>query len=400
MSMEKKDIKKIIAAFLIILLMALAFDITKENIGEDGTITRNEIGEDEKEVQLVLNMEGYEDDYEYPLEIEPVRVTEEQAKQYMDAAIREIDEDIAQRGASVPIKEVYQSGIVEAEWSFDPWNVINSDGTVVQEKVPEEGLIVSAEVHLYCGAYEQIYQFAFELKKEELTVEERVLAALDEWLVLEMQKEGEEILQLPQEIEGVALSWSTKSDSLTAKILLLEVLAAVLLWYMQKKSKEDEKRKLEEKMELDYPDIVEQLALLLGAGMTIRQAWNRIATRYSDKRQKEQIEEKPVFEQIVHMNRRMNEGENERIAYQKFADEVGIMCYYRLIRSLLTNLEKGSVGMNAFLEQESRQAYEQRINHAKKLGEEASTRMLLPLMLMMVVVMAIVMLPAMVNFTI
>ena len=50
------------------------------------------------------------------------------------------------------------------------------------------------------------------------------------------------------------------------------------------------------------------------------------------------------------------------------------------------------------MEQESKQAYEQRILQAKKLGEEASTRMLLPLMLMMMVVMAIVMVPAMLSF--
>lgn len=106
------------------------------------------------------------------------------------------------------------------------------------------------------------------------------------------------------------------------------------------------------------------------------------------------------MEHVVAMNRRMTEGENERIAYQRFADEVGLVCYHRLIRLLLGNLEKGSSGIAQSLEQEGRLAYEQRIHQAKKLGEEASTRMLIPLMCMMLVVMAIVMLPALLSFSI
>lgn len=398
--MENKDKKKIGIVFSIILLMGIFFDWTKGNVMKEGIIMRNDVGEKEEEINLILNMEGYKDSYEYLLEVEAMRVTEEQAKGYFAGAIQEIEEDFRQLGSVVPRKEAYQSGIVEAEWSFEPWNVVKADGTVEQKNIQEDGLLISASVTLSCGEYEQIYQFSFELEPKELSVEEKVLAELDDWVAKEMEKEGEQALQLPLELEGIALQWSAKSDSFTLKILVLEIIAIVLIWYLQKKKQEAAKRKLDESMELDYPDIVEQLALLLGAGMTIRQAWNRIATRYTDKRQKKQVLEKPVFERIVQMNRRLSEGESERIVYQKFADEVGLMDYHRLIRSLLGNLEKGLAGTQNFLEQESRRAYEQRINYAKKLGEEASTRMLLPLMIMMVIVMAIAMIPAMLSFSI
>ena len=75
------------------------------------------------------------------------------------------------------------------------------------------------------------------------------------------------------------------------------------------------------------------------------------------------------------------------------------MSYYRLVRLLIGNLEKGTGGLCEALEQENRQAYEMRILRAKTLGEEASTKMLLPLILMMLVVMAIVMVPAMLGFS-
>lgn len=39
-------------------------------------------------------------------------------------------------------------------------------------------------------------------------------------------------------------------------------------------------------MKLDYAEVVSKLLILLGAGMSLKQAWNRISAQYSDKRQK------------------------------------------------------------------------------------------------------------------
>ena len=50
------------------------------------------------------------------------------------------------------------------------------------------------------------------------------------------------------------------------------------------------------------------------------------------------------------------------------------------------------------LEKESDDAFKERKLLAKKLGEEASTKMLVPLMLMMIVVMAIIIAPAVLSF--
>ena len=92
-------------------------------------------------------------------------------------------------------------------------------------------------------------------------------------------------------------------------------------------------------------------------------------------------------------------GEKERIAYERFAMELDVVCYRRLVRVLIGNLEKGSGDIGAYLEEESKKAYEERVLLAKKLGEEASTKMLFPLMLMMLLVMGIVMAPAIIRFS-
>ena len=82
-----------------------------------------------------------------------------------------------------------------------------------------------------------------------------------------------------------------------------------------------------------------------------------------------------------------------------FAKEVDVTCYRRLMRILVANLEKGSADVCAYLEEEGRAAYEERILLAKRKGEEASTKMLIPLTIMLMLVMAIVLIPAMISFS-
>jgi hypothetical protein len=139
--------------------------------------------------------------------------------------------------------------------------------------------------------------------------------------------------------------------------------------------------------------------ILLEAGMTTRQAWHRIAYQYKEKQKKNLVEASEVYESIVQMDRLLCEGEKESTVYEGFATQMNSMHYRRLVRLLVNNLEKGSRDICNQLNMESKQAYEQRILLAKKLGEEASTKMLIPMMLMMVLVMVIVMAPALMGFS-
>ena len=52
------------------------------------------------------------------------------------------------------------------------------------------------------------------------------------------------------------------------------------------------------------------------------------------------------------------------------------------------------------LEQETENALEERKALAKKLGEEAGTKLLLPMMLMLGIVIAIIMVPAVLSFNV
>lgn len=391
---------KIVIAFLLLLIVALLADISKEKIIKDGTIDRDVVGGEEKEISLLLDVEGVLEDEVYSLEILPAQPTEEEAAKYFEKAIETIEQDFKNIGEQIPLQTSYEEGVVEAEWSFDPYGVIDSEGNIYYEKVEGSGTTINAQVELSCGNYEKIYQFAFLVAPKELSPKEEILQQLDAWMEQQMSFEGSGTIQLPTEINGQKMVWSEEKESITPQILLLEVVALVLLWVFSKKKRMKEEQERVYRIEREYPEIVNQLSLLLGAGMTTRQAWNKLTAQYHFKRKAGMVEEKEVYEAITRMTRRFSEGESERAIYQQFTQEVSAPCFHKLMRILLGNLEKGTQGICTRLEEESRVAYEQRIQNAKKLGEEASTKMLFPLMLMMVIVMGIVMLPALVEFQI
>lgn len=398
--MDRTEKRKLAVVFLLILLLAFYVDITGGNIQEDGSIKRNEFGGKDKSVHLVIDAEGIVENYSYELEVEPTRISEEEAEQYIAKAMEEIDADFKEIKADVEIQDTYVSGFVEADWYFSPSGYLSSEGQVVQENIPEEGILINARVTLLCGDYEAVYSFPFRIEKEILSEQERFFNQVDEWIEKQMKQEGTTSIILPDEINGINIIWSEKKDYLAVKIMLLEIVAIVLISISKKRKLEKENQERKKSIELQYPDVVNQLSILLEAGMTTRQAWQRMAKQYTEKRQRNLVEENLVYEAITHMSHRLAEGENEKIAYEKFLGEIDVMCYHRLFRTLIGNLEKGTSSICNYLEEESRRAYEQRIFLAKKIGEEASTKMLFPLMIMMILVMAMVVAPAIISFSI
>jgi hypothetical protein len=230
------------------------------------------------------------------------------------------------------------------------------------------------------------------------TAEEQLLNDIGETLSQEEAQEGADLLTLPQEVAGVSLKWSEKKQYLVWKVLFFEIVVLVLLRFVMVERKKNERKSQQDQMQIDYADVVCKLLILMGSGMTLKQAWGRIAAQYADKRQKSQIEKHYIYEEMLLTCNAIQDGESESAAYRKFADRIELGSYQRLVRILIQNMHTGSKGLCRLLEQESQNALEERKALARKLGEEAGTKMLLPLMMMLGIVIAIIMVPAMLSF--
>lgn len=368
--MERKDILKLTIVYIIIFFFAFIFDIGGGVLEEGNVIKRDDVGGDTLDVNLLLTAEDVIKDYELSVEIMPAQITKEEANLFFSNAMESIDRDFETIDRLVPIQSAYEDGLVEVEWNFAPAGWIESDGSIRFENLDENGEIITANAVLKCGAYEKIYSFPFKVYPPKWSPIETLEQELEIYLSNQQKQEGTKEFQLPEELGGKKITWREEKEYISIKILLLEIVSVFLLLFAKKKEKKALLQKRRNEQELQYPEIVNQLLILLEAGMTMRQAWHRIAYQYSEKRKKDLVEESEVYAAIVHMDRRLTEGENERNAYETFVRQMDSMSYRRLMRLLINNLEKGSKDICHQLNMEARQAYEQRLLLAKKLGEE------------------------------
>lgn len=155
-----------------------------------------------------------------------------------------------------------------------------------------------------------------------------------------------------------------------------------------------EKKKQEEKRK--YPEILQKITLYLEAGLTVRAAVNKIAEDYEQKRKKG-AKEHAAYEELLIAVREIRMGVSEGAAYEKFGKRTGVREYIRLSTFLTQNVKKGSTMLLQQLHEEAKEAEEMRMRNARKLCEEASTKLLLPMIMLLLVVMILIMFPAFSN---
>ena len=96
--------------------------------------------------------------------------------------------------------------------------------------------------------------------------------------------------------------------------------------------------------------------------------------------------------------RRLENGMSEAEAYDYFSKRCNLPCYKKLFSIILQNEKKGMDGLMESLSVETKNAFEERKQEVKRLGEEAGTKLLLPMMMMMGVVLMIIVVPAYFSF--
>jgi hypothetical protein len=403
--MDKKKALEVGAVCILLLLLAGYVERTERTLNGKNQIVRGSPGSRDSSVELTLNAGDVLKNYDYEATIPAEGITQSAAEEYISQAKEEIEESFFAEGdtaeyvtQSVSMKESYVQGFVKADWTLDNYRVMDIDGTILEENLNESGTLLQATVELSCGELKEDYIFYFAVYPKKLSQKEQLLQEVKTALEEEGAKKGVSSFTLPDEVGGIPLQWGEKKQHLVWKVLFFELVILILLRLVVLERERTAQKERKAQMQLDYSEVVSKLLILLGSGMTLKQSWNRISTQYSDKRQKKEIEQHFVYEEMMVTNHAICDGESERTAYQKFAERTGLGTYQRLIRILLQNLQTGSRGLCQLLEQESVSALEERKALARKLGEEAGTKMLLPLMLMLGIVIAIIMVPAMMSF--
>ena len=194
----------------------------------------------------------------------------------------------------------------------------------------------------------------------------------------------------------------TLKEKIAAQLLSLEEADrkkeyTVMIYMMKDKDLHKEVERRGEQMQEDYADIVSKISLLISAGMTVQGAWGRVAGDY--RREREQTGRKRyAYEEMLLTIHGIENGTSARNALEQFGRRCRLPGYTRLATLLAQNLSKGSANLTSMLQAEAADAFEERKHTARKLGEKAGTKMLVPMMMLLGIVMVIITVPALTSY--
>ena len=133
--------------------------------------------------------------------------------------------------------------------------------------------------------------------------------------------------------------------------------------------------------------------------MTVQTAWSRIVSEYCRQRECKACELRPGYEEMIKTWHEMQDGVGERKAYENFGVRCNQSGYRKFASILVQNVKKGTKGMQQLLDAEAKEAFFKRKLYARQMGEEAGTKLLIPMGIMLIWVFAVLMLPTMINLS-
>ena len=286
---------------------------------------------------------------------------------------------------------------LSVRWDFGESELIDILGSVHNENL-KENRNIDIEVSLSYETYEESYIIPITVCPKILSDDERLLKGLIDKIANvdkdSVQKDG---YILPDTYEGKRLIYHYGEAFNFNIIPIMGVIIAILL-YLQEKEKErrsTEKRKRE--LMKDYPDIVSKLIVFIGAGLSVRQSWESIVIDYENEC-KENNERRHAYEEMVKALAKLKTGIYENTVYKDFGRSCALRQYMKLASLLEQNRRNGLANLHSLLSMESQSAWDERINLARREGEELNTKLLLPLFMMLLIVMMIIIVPALLIF--
>lgn len=375
----------------------------KENVLDTYTLERPGKGEGNGSYMLKADIQGSTETEEIYLELEERAYTDQEKKTLLKQAEQEIQQVVPGENASVDevrkkviLPTELQDGEVTVQWIQNPAGLLDEEGNIVAE-LPEKGEILTLTAMLSCEDAEELYEIALHLYPEIRTQEEQLRYDLNQAVTAAKEESAQKKeIKLPDQVDGRDITWFESRESVMG-IGVFFVLLMMAGGYLSKseafkKAEENRKRQLL----LDYPDVVFKLGMLLNAGLTIENAFTRIAEEYQQTKTKERI--RWAYEEMVTACNEMKSGIPEAKAYERYGRRCEHTCYIRLGTILSGSLQKSSEGMTDLLLEESKESMEERRKLARKMGEEAGTKLLFPMILMLLVVLVILIVPAMMAF--
>ena len=280
---------------------------------------------------------------------------------------------------------------VEVQWVERGSEFFSYDGEIKEDLELLEMVELKVSAILSCQGISEDYETTITLMPKSLKVSEALLNQIEKQ---QEEKPENEVLILPDTYEGKTVTWKKVPDYTFLWIFVLTVLSVLLLKLGQKRDVEEEKKKRLERLEREYAQIVSKFTMLLSAGLSVRNAWERIVLLYRRKEDTQNI----VFQELNWGLMQMQKGVPELEVYEVFGIRTGLVHYKKMMAIFISDRKRGSVNLLDAMNQEMLLAWEEKKRKTRQHGEKIGTKLLIPMMGMLGIVFVIILVPAFLSF--
>ncbi|MCM1180271.1 MAG: type II secretion system F family protein [Clostridium sp.] len=402
---------------LVILFIANTISFICSCYSLENTIYVQREGYDGQEMQKNFLLEGEDAKEVMTLQVAPQMLTEKQRQQKLQEAAIYIGEHIQGENESLShVTDSLNVALDREQFPFDievrpddyslldeEGNVRNEENWLLEQGYDKEdlanGIQTGVTVILWYGEEktEQHYELII-YPREKSGVEKQFLNVVEQIEKTERDTIYEEGFEIPASVEGIRVTDEEQKGISPGFVLLFGVLICGLLLLREQEEKKQQEQNRQESLLRCYPWFVNEMVLMLGAGMQVKNIFSLLVRDYQGEKKRKADDREPLIDELAAAERNLNMGMSEQQVYYRLGRRLKLSCYIKLMTLLEQNVKRGAKGLADYFEQEEVQALEERKNLAKRYGEEAGTKLLGPMMVVLLVIMLMIMIPAFMSF--
>lgn len=388
---RKTSLSIIIFTLFIVTGFFATMNNSQDNVKDIREVSRPGYGTGQKELEILAEVDDEEETLH--LKVDERKYTEEEINNIFDRYYDDVIKEMLGNNKSednilydLNFCDTYGAENIQLYWELDDEKILDYDGKVYRDDSNHE---VKVHLTMSLEGCEKKYDVMLIIqaeKNEDKSLQDKVQEYIDG------EDSYRKSVNLPEKVDGKTVIYKESQGEENIPFLLLGLIVAVAVFILKDKDMDKELAKRKEQLEDDYAGIVSKMMLLTAAGMTIKNAWFRISDDYVKRERK--IEKRYAYEELTLAANKIKSGQSEKEVYRMFGRRCGIQMYIKFGNILEQNIVKGTKGMRGLLEYEVHEAFENRKMLAKKRGDEAGTKMLLPMIIMLAIAIVIIIVPS------
>ena len=293
--------------------------------------------------------------------------------------------------SNLNLREKIEGYPFEIEYKIRPRGYIGSSGEIL-ETVGEDTEI-EIEVTYYTEGFEEKEIIEGCLVAGDLSEKEKFFGNLNKYMQNENENERtNKNFYLPEDFEGVEIKWSEKKKNSVPAMAIMTVLISVLVMIKYMFTYCENEKKRSEAIIDEYPDFAIKYALLNEAGLTHRQVIERLGANYKKG-------DNPLYGELHKVCMEIRGGVSLPEALEKMAENCGVREINFFVGRIVRNLKKGGRDIAAEIRNAAEESSSEKREKIRRKAETAGTRLLLPMVFLLIIVFVLIMIPAFDSFS-